>query len=168
MPNVHHDAGNAMKLAKFAATGLTVSKLCLGTATFGKQTEEAEAQRILEKAADAGVDFIDTADGYPMGADFALVGRTEEIVGRWLKRRRGRFIVATKGGAPMGPSRWDQGTSRKHLLDALAGSLRRLGPGYVDLYQLPFAEQTVPFHETSEALESIVRAGKARPAGTAN
>ena len=83
-----------MKFAKFGATGLTVSKLCLGTATFGKQTEEAEAQRILEKAADADVDFIDTADGYPMGADFALVGRTEEIVGRWLKGRRGRFIIA--------------------------------------------------------------------------
>jgi 1-deoxyxylulose-5-phosphate synthase len=168
MPNVHHDAGNAMKFAKFGATGLTVSKLCLGTATFGKQTEEAEAQRILEKAADAGVDFIDTADGYPMGADFALVGRTEEIVGRWLKRRRGRFIVATKGGAPMGPSRWDQGTSRKHLLDAIDGSLRRLGTDYVDLYQLHFDDQTVPIDETLEALESILSAGKARHVGTSN
>jgi 1-deoxyxylulose-5-phosphate synthase len=157
-----------MKFAKFGATGLTVSKLCLGTATFGKQTEEAEAQRILEKAADAGVDFIDTADGYPMGADFALVGRTEEIVGRWLKRRRGRFIVATKGGAPMGPSRWDQGTSRKHLLDAIDGSLRRLGTDYVDLYQLHFDDQTVPIDETLEALESILSAGKARHVGTSN
>src|ERR1700741_2169854 len=109
MSNVPPDAGNAMQFAKLSAIGLPVSKLCLGTATFGKQTEEAEAQRILEKAADAGVDFIDTADGYPMGADFALVGRTEEIVGRWLKRRRGRFIVATKGGAPLGAPGWGQG-----------------------------------------------------------
>src|ERR1700747_1306853 len=122
MPNVHHDAGNAMKFAKFGATGLTVSKLCRGTAPFGKRTEEAEAQRILEKAADAGVDFIDTADGYPMGADFALVGRTEEIVGRWLKGWRARFYIATKSGAPVGAWRGDQGASRKHLLDAIDGS----------------------------------------------
>ncbi|MGA7129146.1 MAG: aldo/keto reductase [Chthoniobacterales bacterium] len=101
--------------------------MCHGTATFSRQTDERVSLQILDKAADAGINFIDTANFYPMGAEPAQVGSSEEITGRWLKGRRDRFILATKAGAPMGPSPWDQGSSRKHLLDAIDASLRRLG-----------------------------------------
>jgi aryl-alcohol dehydrogenase-like predicted oxidoreductase len=157
-----------LQTTKFGATGLAVSRLCFGTATFGKQTEEKAAVQILDKVADAGINFIDTADGYPMGADFTLVGRTEEIVGRWLKNKRQQFILATKGGLPMGPEPWNQGASRKHLLDAIDGSLRRLGTDYVDLYQVHFDDRATPLDETLEALDTIVRSGKARYIGASN
>ena len=157
-----------MKFTKFGPTGLSVSRLCLGTATFGKQTDESASQQILDKAAEAGINFIDTADAYPMGADLALVGRTEEITGRWLKGKRAGFIVATKGGAPMGPSSWDQGSSRKHLLDAVDASLRRLGTDYIDLYQLHVDDPETPLDETLEALDIIVRSGRARYIGVSN
>ena len=98
-----------MQFTKFGRTGLTVSRLCLGTGTFGKQADEAESFRIFDAAADAGVNFIDTADVYPGGADLPEVGRSEEITGRWLKGKRGRFILGTKAGGPMGPSPWDRG-----------------------------------------------------------
>ena len=157
-----------MKFTRFGRTGLSVSRLCLGTATFGKQTDESASQQILDKAAEAGINFIDTADAYPMGADLALVGRTEEITGRWLKGKRAGFIVATKGGAPMGPSSWDQGSSRKHLLDAVDASLRRLGTDYIDLYQLHVDDPETPLDETLEALDIIVRSGRARYIGVSN
>ena len=157
-----------MKFTKFGPTGLSVSRLCLGTATFGKQTDESASQQILDKAAEAGINFIDTADAYPMGADLALVGRTEEITGRWLKGKRAGFIVATKGGAPMGPSSWDQGSSSKHLLDAVDASLRRLGTDYIDLYQLHVDDPETPLDETLEALDIIVRSGRARYIGVSN
>ena len=105
-----------MQFTKLGRTGVIVSRLCLGTATFGKQTDEGVARQILNKAADAGINFIDTANFYPMGAEPGQLGSTEEITGRWLKGKRDRFIVATKVGAPMGSSPWDQGASRKHLL----------------------------------------------------
>jgi 1-deoxyxylulose-5-phosphate synthase len=108
-----------MKFSKFGRTGLTVSRPCLGTGTFGTQADEAVAYQILDKAAGAGVNFIDTADIYPMGPDRSVVGRAEQIVGRWLRGKRDQFIIATKAGAPMGPAPWQQGGSRKHLLDAI-------------------------------------------------
>ena len=157
-----------MQTTKFGETGLKVSRLCFGTATFGKQTEEKTAFKILDKVADAGINFIDTADGYPMGADFTLVGRTEEVVGRWLKNKRQQFILATKGALPMGPAPWNQGTSRKHLLDAIDGSLRRLGTDYVDLYQVHFDDRATPPDAALEALDTIVRSGKTRYIGASN
>lgn len=162
------EEGDYMQTTKFGKTGLTVSRLCFGTATLGKQTEERAAFKILDKVADAGINFIDTADGYPMGADFALVGRTEEILGRWLKSKRQKIILATKGGLPMGPEPWNKGASRKHLLDAIDGSLRRLGTDYVDLYQAHFDDRATPLDETLEALDAIVRSGKARYIGASN
>lgn len=157
-----------MQFTRFGNTGLSVSRLCLGTATFGKQCDENTSIEILDAATAGGIDFIDTADGYPMGADLSLVGRSEEILGRWFKGKRHRFIVATKGGAPMGPSSWDQGTSRKHLLDAIDASLRRLDTDYVDLYQLHIDDANTPIDESLEALDAIVRAGKARYVGVSN
>lgn len=157
-----------MQYRKFGHTGLTVSRLCLGTMTFGLQTEEDVSQRILDTAADAGVNFIDTANVYPLGGGESIAGRTEEIVGRWLKGKRDRFILATKAVGKMGPSAWDQGASRKHLLDAIDASLRRLGTDYVDLYQLHSDDAATPLDETLEALDVIVRSGKARYIGVSN
>ena len=108
-----------MQFAKFGRTGLVVSRLCLGTGTFGTQADEAVAYQILDKAAAAGVNFIDTADIYPMGPDRGVVGRAEQIVGRWLRGKRNQFVIATKAGGPMGPAPWQRGGSRKHLLDAI-------------------------------------------------
>ncbi|GGF35864.1 aldo/keto reductase [Aliidongia dinghuensis] len=157
-----------MQLTKFGRTGLSVSRLCLGTATFGKQTDEAESHRILDAAADAGINFLDTADFYPMGAAHAQLGATEEITGRWLKGKRHRFIVGSKAGAPMSSLPWDQGGSRKHLLDAIDASLRRLGTDYVDLYQLHWDDPATPIDETLEAFDTIVRSGRARYIGISN
>jgi aryl-alcohol dehydrogenase-like predicted oxidoreductase len=151
-----------MKFTKFGRTGLTVSRLCLGTGTSGAQADDAMAYQILDKAADAGVNFVDTADIYPMGPDRSVVGRAEQIVGKWVGSKRDQFIIATKAGGPMGPAPWQQGGSRKHLLDAINGSLKRLGTDYVDLYQLHFDDPETPLDETLEALDAIVRAGKAR------
>jgi len=158
-----------MRYTSLGNTGLRVSRLCLGTMTFGKQTDEPEALRILDRAADGGVNFIDTADGYPMGMpDLSRAGRTEEILGRWLKGRRDRFVIAAKAGAQMSEDPADQGGSRAHLLDAIDGSLRRLGTDYVDLYQMHFDDIATPMDETLRTLDDIVRAGKARHIGVSN
>lgn len=157
-----------MQYTSFGRTGLNVSRLCLGTGTFGKQTDEAESFRLFDAAADVGVNFIDTADFYPAGVDAHERGSSEEITGRWLKGKRHRFILASKAGGSMGPLPWDQGTSRKHLLDAVDASLRRLGVDYIDLYQLHMDDAATPLDETAEALDTIVRAGKVRYVGVSN
>ncbi len=157
-----------MQYCKFGHTGLTVSRLCLGTMTFGLQTEESGAHAILDRAAEGGVTFIDTANVYPLGGGAELAGRTEEIVGRWLKGKRDRFIVATKAVGKMGPAPWQQGSSRKSLLDAIDASLKRLGTDYVDLYQLHSDDRETPLDEALQALETIVQSGKARYVGVSN
>lgn len=157
-----------MQHTRLGATGLPVSRICLGTMTFGLQCDEATSHAILDAAADAGVGFLDTADVYPLGGDLSTVGRTEEIVGRWLAGKRDRFVVATKCVGRTGPSRWDQGASRKHVLDAIDASLRRLGTDHVDLYQLHADDPTTPLDETLEALDVIVRSGRARYVGVSN
>ncbi|WP_437993529.1 aldo/keto reductase [Sorangium sp. So ce145] len=153
---------------RLGRTGLTVSRLCLGTMTFGFQTDEETSRAILDKAAGAGVNFLDTADVYPLGGGLEAAGRTEEIVGRWLKGKRDRFILATKCVGRVGPNAWDQGASRKHILDAIDASLRRLGTDYVDLYQLHSDDRDTPIDETLEALDIVVRSGKARYIGVSN
>lgn len=157
-----------MQYRKFGATGLNVSRVCLGTMTFGFQIDEATSIRIMDTAADAGVTFIDTADVYPLGGGLSRVGSTEEIVGRWLKGKRDRFVLATKAVGEMGPSPWDRGASRKHLLGAIDASLKRLGTDYVDLYQLHSDDLDTPLDETLEALDVIVRTGRARYVGVSN
>jgi aryl-alcohol dehydrogenase-like predicted oxidoreductase len=153
---------------KFGSTGLTVSRLTLGTMTFGLQTDENVSRSIMDRASEAGVNFIDTADVYPLGGTHDIVGRTEEIVGRWLAGKRDQFILATKAVGVMGPLDWNKGASRKHLLDAIDASLRRLNTDYVDLYQLHMDDRDTPLDETLEALDVIVRHGKARYIGVSN
>jgi aryl-alcohol dehydrogenase-like predicted oxidoreductase len=157
-----------MEYRKFGATGLNVSRVCLGTMTFGFQIDEPTSVRIMDTAAEAGVNVIDTADVYPLGGGESRAGRTEEIVGRWLKGKRGRFVLATKAVGKMGPSPWDQGASRKHLLDAIDASLKRLDTDYVDLYQLHSDDRETPLDEMLEALDVIVRSGRARYIGVSN
>jgi aryl-alcohol dehydrogenase-like predicted oxidoreductase len=159
-----------MQYTKFGSTGLTVSRLCLGTMTFGLQTDEATSRAILDTAAEAGINFLDTADVYPLGGGFDLgtVGRTEEIIGRWLEGKRSRFIVATKAYGRMGPLEWDEGASRKHLLEAIDASLQRLRTDYVDLYQLHADDPKTPFDETLSTLDTLVRSGKVRYIGCSN
>lgn len=153
---------------KLGQTGLTVSRLVLGTMTFGLQTDEETSIKILDTAAEAGINFLDTADVYPLGGGLPTAGRTEEIIGRWLKGKREHFIIATKAVGKVGPAPWDQGSSRKHILDAIDASLRRLGTDYVDLYQLHSDDASTPLDETLEALDTIVRAGKVRYIGVSN
>jgi 1-deoxyxylulose-5-phosphate synthase len=157
-----------MDHVKFGRSGLPVSRLCLGTMTFGLQCDEARSGAILDTAAAGGIDFLDTADVYPVGGDLATVGRTEEILGRWLAGKRQSFVVATKCFGRMGPMPWNQGMSRKHILDAIDASLRRLRTDYVDIYQLHGHDPASPLDEALEALDMIVQSGKARYVGVSN
>ena len=157
-----------MRHVRLGRTGLRVSRLCLGTMTFGLQCDEAASRAILDRAAGGGITFLDTADVYPLGGGFETVGRTEEILGRWLEGRRHDFVVATKCFGAMSPRPWDRGASRKHVLDAIEGSLRRLRTDYVDLYQLHHPDAETPIDETLRALDDVVRSGKARYVGCSN
>jgi aryl-alcohol dehydrogenase (NADP+) len=157
-----------MEHVRLGRTGLKVSKLCLGTMTFGSQCDEATSAAILDRAAEAGITFIDTSDVYPAVLRIEGVGQTEEILGRWLKGRRDDFVLATKGASPMGPRAWDVGGSRKHLLSAVEGSLRRLQTDYIDLYQLHRDDPDTPLDETLGTLDDMVRAGKVRYVGCSN
>jgi aryl-alcohol dehydrogenase (NADP+) len=136
--------------------------------TFGFQCDEPTSLAILDRAAAGGITFLDTADVYPLGGGLPTVGRTEEILGRWLPGRRHEFIVATKCFGAMSARPWDRGGSRKHILDAIEASLRRLRTDYVDLYQLHHADPETPIDETLRALDDVVRAGKARYVGCSN
>ena len=157
-----------MEHVRFGRTGLKVSRLCLGTMTFGFQCDEPASVAILDAAAEAGITFLDTADAYPLGAPFDHVGRTEEILGRWLRGRRDRFVVATKCFAPTGPSPWDAGSSRQNIMRAIDASLRRLLTDHVDLYQLHFWDPNTPIDESLLALDDLVHAGKVRYVGISN
>jgi aryl-alcohol dehydrogenase-like predicted oxidoreductase len=157
-----------MDHARLGRTGLQVSKLCLGSMTFGLQCDEPTSVAILDRAAEGGIDFIDTSDAYPLGGDLTTQGRTEEILGRWLRGRRDRFVLATKCFARTGPSPFDGGNSRKHILDAIEASLRRLQTDYVDLYQLHGFDRSTPIDETLGALDDLVHQGKVRYIGCSN
>jgi aryl-alcohol dehydrogenase-like predicted oxidoreductase len=157
-----------MEHVRLGRTGLQVSRLCLGTMTFGLQSDEPTAVGILDRAAEAGVDFLDTSDAYPLGGDLSTRGVTEEIIGRWLRGKRERFIVATKCFAPTGPAPFDAGNSRKHIMSAVDASLRRLQTDYIDLYQLHGYDYTTPIDETLGALDDLVHQGKVRYVGCSN
>ena len=157
-----------MQHVRFGRTGLQVSRLCLGTMTFGLQCDEAASFAILDAAAQAGITFLDTADVYPLGGTVDIAGRTEEIVGKWLRGRREQYIVATKCSGRMGNAPWQQGTSRKHVMNAIDASLKRLGTDYVDLYQVHMFDPNSPHDETLEAFDALVRSGKVRYIGCSN
>jgi aryl-alcohol dehydrogenase (NADP+) len=158
-----------MDYIRLGSTGLRVSRICLGTMTYGSSAwrpwvlDEAESRPFLKRALDVGINFFDTADMYSRGA-------SEEVVGRALKEftQRDRVVIATKAFYAMGDGPNDRGLSRKHLFDAIDASLRRLGVDYVDLYQIHRFDPEVPIEETLEALHDIVKAGKARYIGASS
>jgi len=136
--------------------------------TFGLQVDEDGSRAILDHADTLGITFLDAADVYPLGGDLTTVGRTEEILGRWLAGRRDQFVVATKCFGPTGSKPWDAGNSRRHILDAVDASLRRLQTDFIDLYQLHFDDRNVPLEESLGALDDLVRVGKVRYVGCSN
>ncbi|MFG2429366.1 aldo/keto reductase [Streptomyces sp. NPDC048590] len=151
-----------MKQRFLGRSGLRVSELCLGTMTFGQDTDEADAHRVLDTFTEAGGTFIDTADVYQRGV-------SEEIIGRWLKgRRRDELVIATKVFGTMGEAPNAGGLSRKHIVRAVEDSLRRLGTDHIDLYQTHVWDATTPLEETLATLDTLVKAGKVRYLGASN
>jgi aryl-alcohol dehydrogenase-like predicted oxidoreductase len=159
-----------VKYERLGGSGLRVSRICLGMMSYGSQKErpwhldEAGAEPIVRHAVEAGVTFFDTADMYSDGL-------TEEITGRLLGKlfpRRDDYVLATKVYFPMGPGPNDGGLSRKHILSAIDASLSRLGTDYVDVYQIHRWDYETPIEEAMEALDDVVRAGKARYIGASS
>ena len=158
-----------MDYVNLGKTGLRVSRICLGCMTYGSKNfrpwalDEAEAQPYFKAAIDAGINFFDTADGYSMGL-------SEEITGRALKALapRENVVIATKFFSTMSSEPNRGGLSRKHAMHAIDASLKRLGTDYVDLYQIHHFDRTTPIEETIEALDDIVKAGKARYIGASS
>ena len=142
-------------------SGLKVSPLCLGTMMFGAATDEPTSARIISKAREAGVNFIDTADAYARG-------KSEEIIGRAIAQNRNDWVVATKVANPMGKGPTSGGTSRRWIMQAVDDSLRRLGTGHIDIYYLHKEDHATPLSETVSALGDLVRAGKIRYFGVSN
>jgi aryl-alcohol dehydrogenase-like predicted oxidoreductase len=159
-----------MEFTRLGATGLHVSKICLGTMTYGTPTDrwpwalnEEQSRPFIQKALELGINFFDTADVYSNGA-------SEEVVGRALRdfAKRDEVVLATKVFNPMGPGPNQKGLSRKHIMSAIDASLQRLGTDYVDLYQIHRWDYDTPIEETLEALHDVVKAGKARYIGASS
>lgn len=157
-----------MKIRRMGRTGLKVTEICLGTMTFGHQCDEKTSFAIMDKAADKGVMFVDTADAYPVPPSPETAGRTEEIVGNWLQGKRDRYVLATKCRLRVGHGANDEGLSRRHILKAADDSLRRLRTDYIDLYQPHAPDADTPLDETLSALDQLVRQGKVRYLGCSN
>lgn len=159
-----------MQYVNLGKTGMKVSRLCLGMMSYGSKQwrswvlEGDEARPFVQRALDAGINFFDTADVYSLG-------ESERITGRLLKElgvRREQVIIATKVHGQMSDDINDRGLSRKHILDSIDKSLQRLGMEYVDLYQIHRWDYETPIEETMEALNDVVRAGKARYIGASS
>ena len=150
-----------MEYRSLGRSGLKVSPLCLGTMMFGGPTDEPTAGRIIAKARDAGLNFLDSADAYNGGA-------SEEVVGRAIRADRGWWVVATKLANPMGEGPNRRGASRRWIMEAVEGSLRRLGTDHIDLYYLHKEDPSTPLDETVRAMGDLVRQGKIRYFGLSN
>jgi aryl-alcohol dehydrogenase-like predicted oxidoreductase len=164
-----------MKRNRLGRTGLVVSEICMGTMTFGSMADEAASLAILDKSFDAGVNFIDAAEIYPVPPNKKWAGRTEEICGKWLADRpRESVVVATKVAGPGGG--WFQGPIRSgqtsldrwNIEQAVDASLRKLGTDYIDLYQTHWPDPDMPIEDTLEALDRVVEMGKVRYVGCSN
>lgn len=150
-----------MEYCNLGRSGLRVSRVCLGTMMFGGPTDRKVATAIVNTARDAGVNFIDTANGYNKGA-------SETMVGKLIARDRDNWVLATKGAGNVGPGLYDRGISRKALMKFLDDSLKRLGTDYIDLYYLHKDEEEKPLDETIGAIGDMIRAGKVRYWGLSN
>lgn len=159
-----------MENRNLGRTGLKVSALCMGTMQFGWTTDEEHAFEVLDAYVASGGNFIDTADVYSRWVEGNSGGVAEEIVGRWMKDRGNRdgLVVATKVRGQMGDGPNEVGLSRKHILDAVEASLRRLQIDYIDLYQAHSDDQSVPLDETLDAFDGLVQRGLVRYVGASN
>ncbi len=164
-----------MQYRRLGRSGLSVSEICLGTMTFGSQCDEVLSRRIMDLAWDRGIDFFDVAEMYPVPPNADTFGRSEEIVGRWLKDKpRHAVIIATKITGPghgwFRPPVRDGKTAldRRQILVALEGSLTRLGTDYIDLYQTHWPDHGFGYHETLDALTRASEQGKIRVLGCSN
>ncbi len=164
-----------MQHKRLGRSAIVVSKICMGTMTFGAQADEKMARRILDKSFDAGINFFDTAENYPVPPKEEWAGVTEEIVGRWMKtKRREQVIIATKVS---GPSHgWLKSSQRSgmtcldrhNIVRAIEASLKRLDTDYVDLYQTHWPDHGARYEEALRALDDLVEAGKVRIIGCSN
>ncbi|MGH2537949.1 MAG: aldo/keto reductase [Candidatus Promineifilaceae bacterium] len=160
-----------MEYRRLGRTGLKVSTICLGAMQFGWTAGEDDSFAILDRAAEHGVNFIDTADVYSRWHSGDQGGESETILGRWLGRgliARDQVVIATKVRGRMGPGPNDAGLSRLHIMQAVEASLRRLQTDYIDLYQVHSPDEETPLEETLEALSDLVRSGKVRYIGCSN
>lgn len=160
-----------MKIKRMGRTGLRVSEICLGTMTFGNQCDQPTSFAVLDCAWESGVNFIDTADIYPVPPDYQTAGATETIIGNWFEAHPGRrheTILATKCRAQMTPAPNDGGASRRHIIDSMDASLRRLQTDFIDLYQIHSFDPDTPLDETLRALDDLVHSGKVRYVGCSN
>jgi len=150
-----------MELRSLGRTGIKVSNLCLGCMMFGGKTTPADSARIIDRAIDAGINFLDTANVYN-------AGRSEEATGAALKAngRRQQIILATKVHGRMGEGPNDWRNTRRHIIESCEASLRRLGTDWIDLYQVHRPDPDIPADETLRALDDLVRSGKVRYIGT--
>jgi 1-deoxyxylulose-5-phosphate synthase len=136
--------------------------------TFGYQCDEATSFAIMDRASAGGITFLDSSDVYPLGGGLERAGRTEEIIGRWMRGKRHDWVIATKCFGATGPQPFHAGNNRRHIFDAVDASLRRLGTDFIDLYQLHGFDPQVTLDETLGALNDLVRAGKVRYIGCSN
>ena len=150
-----------MEYRRLGKSGLKVSEICLGTMTFGHGADEAETNRMIHLAWDAGVNFFDTANSY---AD----GESEILLGKALRGRRRDAVIATKFFNPMGPGPNDSGMSRVHIMQAIDDSLKRLQMDYVDIYYIHHVDTQTPLEEMLRALDDLVRQGKVRYTACSN
>ncbi|MCH8062595.1 MAG: aldo/keto reductase [Chloroflexi bacterium] len=151
-----------MEYTRLGRTGLKVSRICLGTNMFGADyVDDERAFSVVDSARESGVNFIDTADAYNDG-------RSEEVLGKALKGRRHEFVLASKGFVATGAGVNDVGLSRKHLIEAVEASLRRLDTDYIDLYQVHYWDPGTPIEETIRTLDNLVGQGKIRYLGCSN
>lgn len=159
-----------MKLNSLGASGLLVSPICLGTMTFGSPVGEADAIKLIHAALDLGINFIDTANVYEGYSRFlgSAGGVAEEIVGKAMRDRRDKAIIATKVGAPNGPGPQDRGLSKVHILREVDRSLKRLQTDTIDLYIIHWPDRFVPLEATLEAIDVATRQGKIRYFGASN
>ncbi len=159
-----------MEYRPLGDSGLLVSPICLGTMTFGSPVGEAESINLIHAAIDAGINFIDTANVYEGYKRFlgSPGGVSEEIVGKALKDRRDKMILATKVGAPIGPGPQDRGLSAVHILREVDRSLKRLQTDTIDLYIIHWPDKTVPLEQTLTAIDTAHRQGKIRYFGMSN
>ena len=159
-----------MNYRRLGRAGLKVSELCLGTMQWGWTATEAQAFQVMDAFAEAGGNFLDTADVYSRWVEGNPGGVSEMIIGRWVKDRRNRnqVILATKARGRMWDGPNGEGLSRAHLIKACEDSLRRFGTDYIDLYQTHWADEETPIDETLGALDDLVRAGKVRYVGCSN